>query len=89
MSGVTQLRHLKDAPPVSQTALYPFRFAPIYQYRLWGGRRLAGLLTAPLPDGPIGEAWVLSDRETIRAVSRMDRSKGGPSVNCWHSFPIR
>ena len=24
---------------------------------------MAGLLTAPLPDGPIGEAWVLSDRE--------------------------
>ncbi len=49
---------------MSQTPLYPLRFEPIYQYRLWGGRRLANLLTAPLPgDGPIGEAWVLSDRE--------------------------
>ena len=49
---------------MSQTPLYPLRFEPIYQYRLWGGRRLADLLTAPLPgDGPIGEAWVLSDRE--------------------------
>jgi mannose-6-phosphate isomerase len=47
----------------TQAALYPLRFEPIYQYRLWGGRRLADLLTAPLPgDGPIGEAWVLSDR---------------------------
>ena len=44
--------------------LYPLRFEPIYQYRLWGGRRLADVLTAPLPgDGPIGEAWVLSDRQ--------------------------
>ena len=44
--------------------LYPLRFEPIYQYRLWGGRRLANLLSAPLPgDGPIGEAWILSDRE--------------------------
>ena len=44
--------------------LYPLRFEPIYQYRLWGGRRLAHLATAPLPsDGPIGEAWVLSDRD--------------------------
>jgi mannose-6-phosphate isomerase len=44
--------------------LYPLRFEPIYQYRLWGGRRLADLLTAPLPgDGPIGEAWLLSDRD--------------------------
>jgi len=47
----------------TQTSLYPLRFEPIYEYRLWGGRRLADLLTAPLPgDGPIGEAWVLSDR---------------------------
>jgi mannose-6-phosphate isomerase len=43
--------------------MYPLRFEPIYQYRLWGGRHLADLLAAPLPgDGPIGEAWVLSDR---------------------------
>jgi mannose-6-phosphate isomerase len=49
---------------VSHVLLYPLRFEPIYQYRLWGGRRLGGLLSAPLPgDGPIGEAWVLSDRE--------------------------
>jgi mannose-6-phosphate isomerase len=44
--------------------LYPLRFEPIYQYRLWGGRRLSNLLSTPLPgDGPIGEAWVLSDRD--------------------------
>jgi mannose-6-phosphate isomerase len=49
---------------MSQIPLYPLRFEPIYQYRLWGGRRLANLLTAPLPgDGPIGEAWILSDRD--------------------------
>jgi mannose-6-phosphate isomerase len=47
-----------------QIPLSPLRFGPIYQYRLWGGRRLADVLTAPLPgDGPIGEAWLLSDRE--------------------------
>ncbi len=44
--------------------MYPLRFPPIYQYRPWGGRRLAELLMAPLPgDGPIGEAWLLSDRD--------------------------
>ena len=36
---------------------------PLYQYRIWGGRRLAHLLKAPLPDGPVGEAWLLSDRD--------------------------
>jgi mannose-6-phosphate isomerase len=49
---------------MNENSLYPLRFEPIYQYRLWGGRRLAGLLSAPLPgDGPIGEAWLLSDRD--------------------------
>ena len=55
--------------PQSQTPLYPLRFEPIYQYRLWGGRRLADVLTAPLPgDGPIGEAWVLSDRDDHQSL---------------------
>jgi mannose-6-phosphate isomerase len=44
--------------------MYPLRFGPIYEYRLWGGRRFAALLSEPLPgDGPIGEAWILSDRD--------------------------
>ena len=47
-----------------KVSMYPLRFEPIYQYRVWGGRRLSELLTAPLPgDGPIGEAWLLSDRD--------------------------
>jgi mannose-6-phosphate isomerase len=47
-----------------QTTLYPLRFEPIYEYRPWGGRNLGGVLAEPLPgDGPIGEAWVLSDRQ--------------------------
>jgi mannose-6-phosphate isomerase len=49
--------------------LYPLRFEPIYQYRPWGGRRLSDLLDAPLPgDGPIGEAWLLSDRDDLPSV---------------------
>jgi len=44
--------------------LYPLRFEPIYEYRVWGGRRLSMLLTVPLPgDEPVGEAWLLSDRD--------------------------
>jgi mannose-6-phosphate isomerase len=43
--------------------MYPLRFQPIHEYRLWGGRRLASVIGAPLPGkDPIGEAWVLSDR---------------------------
>ena len=49
---------------MTEMTLYPLRLEPQYQYRLWGGRHLAGLLVKPLPnDGPIGEAWILSDRE--------------------------
>jgi mannose-6-phosphate isomerase len=42
--------------------LVPLSFEPIFQYRLWGGRRLGDWMDATLPDGPVGEAWVLSDR---------------------------
>jgi mannose-6-phosphate isomerase len=48
---------------LNQALLYPLRFEPTYQYRLWGGRHLANLLTVPLPSGPIGEACLLSDRD--------------------------
>lgn len=47
-----------------KTSMYPLRFEPIYQYRLWGGRRLADLFAAPLHgEKHIGEAWLLSDRD--------------------------
>jgi mannose-6-phosphate isomerase len=63
-----------DVDGMPGTSLYPLRFQPIYQYRLWGGRRLANLLSAPLPDNdPIGEAWVLSDR-----VDHPSRVANGP-----------
>jgi mannose-6-phosphate isomerase len=54
--------------------LYPLCFEPIYQERLWGGRRLAKWLDAPLPgNAPVGEAWVLSDRD-----DHPSRVAGGP-----------
>jgi mannose-6-phosphate isomerase len=57
--------------------LYPLRFEPIYQYRPWGGRRLAHLLSAPLPgDEPIGEAWLLSDREDHPSIVANGLLKG-------------
>lgn len=61
----------------NQPALYPLRFEPIFQYRLWGGRGLAHFLTAPLPgDGPIGEAWLLSDREDHPSIVANGPLKG-------------
>lgn len=49
---------------MNRNSLYPVKFNPIYQYRIWGGRRLAELLSKPLPpEDLIGEAWILSDRK--------------------------
>jgi len=63
MAGEMGLTKDEKRHAIPQVPLYPLRFEPIYQYRLWGGRRLADLLTTPLPSGPVGEAWILSDRD--------------------------
>jgi mannose-6-phosphate isomerase len=73
---------------MSQTPLYPLRFKPIYQYRLWGGRRLGALLSAPLPgDGPIGEAWVLSDRDDHPSRVANGSLKGQTIAQVLEQFP--
>jgi mannose-6-phosphate isomerase len=73
---------------MSQTLLYPLRFEPIYQYRLWGGRRLADLLSAPLPGlGPIGEAWVLSDRDDHASHVANGPLKGRTIAQVLEQFP--
>src|SRR5262245_14758420 len=45
------------------------RFAPLYQTRVWGGRRLETLLHRTLPDPqPYGESWELVDRDPEQSV---------------------
>jgi len=61
---------------MSKAAFYPLLFKPIYQYRLWGGRRLTNLLTEPLPEGPVGEAWILSDRDDHASTVTEGELKG-------------
>ena len=70
-----------------QASLYPLRFEPIYQYRLWGGRRLGALLTAPLPSGPIGEAWILSDRDDHPSLVADGPLKGQTISQLLKRFP--
>src|SRR5262249_38220928 len=38
------------------------RFEPIFKSALWGGRRLAELFPGAPAEGPVAEAWVLSDQ---------------------------
>jgi len=72
---------------MSLQTLYPLRFDPIYQYRLWGGRRLAEILAEPLPNGPVGEAWVLSDREDHPSRVADGPLKGRTIGQLMHEFP--
>lgn len=70
--------------------LYPLRFEPIYQYRPWGGRRVSTLLAAPLPgDGPIGEAWLLSDRDEHSSVVADGPLEGKTIGQLLEQFPER
>jgi mannose-6-phosphate isomerase len=51
----------------------PLRFQPLYQTRIWGGRRLETVLGRMLPDAqPYGESWELCDR-----VEHQSRVFGG------------
>ena len=49
--------------------LYPLTFQPIYQERIWGGRKLESLYGKQLPPGKIiGESWEISDRADANSV---------------------
>jgi hypothetical protein len=68
-----KLRGFSDAAaqknPMTQLQLYPLSFEPIFQYRLWGGRRLGNWMNKPLPDGPIGEVGSSATGTTMPAGS--------------------
>ncbi len=53
------------------------QFQPIYQERVWGGRRLQTLLGRELPEGPpIGESWEIVDRPEAQSRVRGGRFGG-------------
>lgn len=73
---------------MDKTPLYPLQFEPIYQYRLWGGRNLANILALPLPgDEPVGEAWLLSDRDDHQSKVINGTLKGWTIRQLMHKFP--
>lgn len=57
--------------------LYPMTFEPIFQERIWGGRRLSELYGKALPAGvPIGESWELADLPNGQSVVANGSLKG-------------
>lgn len=60
------------------------KFQPLYQTRVWGGRRLETLLGRTLPDAsPYGESWEVSDRAAEQSEGLL--SDGGRATlhNLW------
>jgi len=50
-------------------AIYPYRFAPIYVEKIWGGRSLERFFARGLPPGAkIGESWELADLDAGTSV---------------------
>src|SRR4051812_40916345 len=81
----------------------PLRFNPIFKSAIWGGRVLADLFPNAPTEGPIGEAWVLSDQgenvsviadgplrgTTLRELLRDRRTELlGPSLAHHETFPL-
>lgn len=57
--------------------LYPLTFQPIFQERIWGGRKLESLYGKALPAGKvIGESWEISDRAEANSVIANGPLKG-------------
>jgi mannose-6-phosphate isomerase len=88
---------------LSSAPLYPLRFKPIFKAAIWGGRRLAEMFPHAPAEGPIGEAWLLSDHgdevsviadgrlagTTLRELMRDRREELlGPSLAHYDTFPL-
>jgi len=59
-------------------------FVPIYQTRVWGGRRLETVLGRRLPDGQrYGESWELVDREAEQSVVARGPAAGMTLHELW------
>lgn len=60
-------------------------FHPIYQQRVWGGRKLETIYkrSLPLSDTPYGESWEISDRPEAQSVVTNGPFKGKSLHELW------
>src|SRR5438067_8618921 len=62
----------------------PLVFTPIYQDRIWGGRRLADLFGKTFPAGKrIGESWEIVDRPEAQSVVASGPLRGKTLHELW------
>lgn len=70
--------------------MYPLKFKPVYQQRIWGGQRLRTILGKALPADlsgkPVGESWELADLPpgTVKADSAGGAADGSLSSTIAH-----
>ena len=56
---------------IPESELYPLKFNPIYQTRVWGGEQLKSVLHREMSDNggsPVGESWEIADRADVNSV---------------------
>ncbi len=64
----------------------PLTFTPLFQERVWGGRRLEQAFGKPLPaDAAIGEAWEIVDRQDAQSVVASGALAGTELHELWRS----
>ena len=70
------------------TTFYPLTFNPIYQSKMWGGRRFATLFKRQLPPGEnIGESWEISDRPDASSIVEFGEFAGLSLTELREKFP--
>jgi mannose-6-phosphate isomerase len=86
----SEIRHKgQSGSPVGRTRPVaslnsPLTFEPIFQERIWGGRRLAELFGKKLSaDSRIGESWEIVDREEAQSVVRNGPLRGQTLHQLW------
>ena len=76
--------HLTRSPAVPEAALF---LEPVFQRRIWGGRRLAARFGYDVPDGPVGECWGVSAHANGPAVVRNGTHAGRTLADVWERDP--
>lgn len=63
----------------------PITFKPLYQQRIWGGRKLETIYARELPEPtvPFGEAWEIVDREEAQSIVSSGPLAGNSLHDLW------
>ena len=56
--------------------MYPLRFEPLFRRYIWGGRRLADVLSKPIGDQKAAESWEVVDHQDDQSIVRFGDLSG-------------